>query len=467
MAGRLKKGAVAALSMVSVVATAQQAVNIRPLFTQDERIAVQEYWAEPDRYVVKYLPLPWQAVYSSEASVWLFKFYRACSKGGRVVPTLNPTPANEQQKRWFDWINQKYEFDRARAQEAALQANNDLTDSLNSRRTIAQPSPGTCPDDLVGLAGEPPKFWVVDKPHTYTVNFGDCSIPYKDNVFVRPKYPYFRYNIGVNSEGEPVKKLPASEMASLMTDAGLNRTESNVMTAVSQLEGGFDSVNTYDSGYVSVGLVQFATLKAGAGSLGRVLSDLKQHDPVNFQRDFRRFGVDVTENGVLSVVDIYTALEKQGYDANLQIIQDKRLVAVLQRAGQRRPFRIAQLRVARQMFYPLSDEITVRLNGRDVKGHVGDIVRSEAALATLMDRKVNTGGLAPLNAVLTEVASAHGAARIADLAKYEAEVMRRMKYRRDFSKTLTLTQPTTTPAVVASTPNSKKVAPAANKPKSR
>ncbi|MFX8809248.1 hypothetical protein ABTM66_19330, partial [Acinetobacter baumannii] len=83
----------------------------------------------------------------------------------------------------------------------------------------------------------------------------------------------------------------------------------------------------------------------------------------------------------MSVVDIYTAQEKQGHDANIQIIHDKRLVAVLQRAGQRRPFRIAQLRVARKMFYPAGNEITFKLNGTEVKALVGDVMKSEAGLA--------------------------------------------------------------------------------------
>lgn len=439
-------GAAWALGVVAVVATAQQSVNIRPLFTREERIAVQEYWAAPGRYLVSYLPAPWQAVYSSEASIWLYKYYRARSKGAKVIPTLTPVAANETEKRWDEWIDKRYELDKSRAEQSALQANNDLTDSFNFRRTIAHEDPGPCPDDLIDLVGEPPRFWVVEKPHTYTVKFDDVTVNYKDNVTVRRKYPYFRFNLGVNSEGVPVKKVPASEMASMLSDAGLSRTESNVMAAVSPLEGGFDSVNTYDTGFVSVGMIQFATLSGGSGSLGRVLAELKQRDAAGFQRDFRDFGVDVSPNGTLSVVDIYTAEEKQGHDANMQMIHDKRLVAVLQRAGQMRPFRLAQLRVARAMFFPAGDTVKFKLNGTEVQGQVGQIVRSEAGLATLMDRKVNTGGLAPLGTVLTEVAAAHGVTRVAELSKYEAEIVRRMKYRTDFTKNPSLTQPTPAPA---------------------
>lgn len=446
MARRLKSSAVVALGVLSVVVSAQQAANIRPLFTREERIAVQEYWAESDRYLVRYLPAPWQAVYSSEASIWLFKYYRARSKGAHVVPTITPIAANETEKRWDKWIGDRYELDRARAVEAALQANNDYTDSLNFRRTVAQTDPGPCPEDLVDLVGEPPRFWVVDKPHTYSIKFDDVTITYKDNVTVRPKYAYYRYNIGVNSEGLPVKKVPAPEMAAILAESGLTRTEANVMRAVSPLEGGFDSVNTYDTGFVSVGLIQFASLQKGAGSLGSVLLELKQRDPEAFQRDFRRYGIDVSNDGVLSAVNIYTAEETQGPDANMQIIQDKRLVATMQRAGQMRPFRIAQLRVARKMFYPADDVVSVTLNGTKTKVRVGDVVKSEAGLATLMDLKVNTGGLSNLGKVLTEIASANNVTNGSDLARYEAEIVRRMKYRNDFTKNHDLTQPPAPPS---------------------
>ncbi|MFX8246678.1 hypothetical protein ABTL56_19130, partial [Acinetobacter baumannii] len=91
--------------------------------------------------------------------------------------------------------------------------------------------------------------------------------------------------------------------------------------------------------------------------------------------------------------------------------------------------------------------------------------KSEAGLATLMDLKVNTGGLAPLSSVLTEVATSHSVRRIADLSKYEAEIMRRMKYRADFSKNPNLTQPAPLPTVPATATNAKKVAVTQVKPR--
>lgn len=446
MARMYTPGVLAALSLATVVAQAQSPQGQKNLFTRDELTAVQEYWAGPNRYLVSYLTdvekgAPWQAVYASKGSEWIYKYYKARSKGGKIVPTQDPSSNDPLVQSWDKWIDAKYEFDRFKADQLAFQANSEDLDTLVMRQTVMVKDPGQPPASLAALAGEPPKFFEASKPHSYVVNFDDYTVNYRDNVSVRRKYPYFRFNTGVNSGGLPVKRVPKEEMASLLQEAGLSKTESAVMGAVSPLEGGFDSVNTYDTGFVSVGMLQFASLRDGAGSLGAVLKEFKQFDPAGFKRDFRRFGVDVSETGVLSAVDIYTADEKQGHDANLQVIHDKRLVAVFQRAGLQRPFRIAQLRVARQMFYPAGNRVEVKLGANTVQARVDEIVKSEVGLATLMDRKVNTGGLSPMNAVLSEVAARHKAKTLGELARYESEIVTKMKYRHDFSGDPSLTRP--------------------------
>jgi len=89
--------------------------------------------------------------------------------------------------------------------------------------------------------------------------------------------------------------------------AGVEPKVANVMKAVSALEGGFESINTYDTGFVSVGFIQFASLKAGAGSLGVMMLRYKTADSSDFDRDFRQFGVDVTSSGQLAVLDPHRA----------------------------------------------------------------------------------------------------------------------------------------------------------------
>ncbi|MGK4422385.1 hypothetical protein ACSLVQ_29465, partial [Klebsiella pneumoniae] len=78
---------------------------------------------------------------------------------------------------------------------------------------------------------------------------------------------------------------------------------------------------------------QFACLQAGAGSLGKMMQQYKADDRPGFDRDFHAFGVDVTDDGKLCVLDLDTQAEVTGPEAMKRIIEDKRLIAVFQRAG--------------------------------------------------------------------------------------------------------------------------------------
>ncbi|HWD41915.1 MAG TPA: hypothetical protein VG944_23950, partial [Fimbriimonas sp.] len=128
--------------------------------------------------------------------------------------------------------------------------------------------------------------------------------------------------------------------------------------------------------------------------------------------------------------------------ANRRIIADKRLIAVFQHAGQKSDaFCAAQIKAARAQFYPADDSITVNSAGFNWSGKVSDLIHSEAGLATLFDRKVNTGNINLLPAVATQVASAHHCTSIDDLCACEREIVTGIKYRMDFTQDGTLSQP--------------------------
>ena len=214
------------------------------------------------------------------------------------------------------------------------------------------------------------------------------------------------------------------------------------MKAVSTLEGGFDSVNTYDTGYVSVGMIQFACLSKGAGSLGQVLLKQKQRYPESFERDFRQYGVDVSPTGSLVVLDLDSERVLEGASAAKAIINDKRLASIFEHAGQTsRAFRVAQLMIAKQEYYPSEDALAVKVNGEVIEGKVGDFVHSEAAMATLMDRKVNTGNLDPLPWVLARIAEQRNCHSPADLALHEREVVAALTLRKNYLEEPGLTKP--------------------------
>jgi hypothetical protein len=443
----------AALAFGQTIKQSSQSPSaLPPQFSTDDKAKVLDYWSQPGRYV---LTTPadaqtkgvWQVRLTVRGSTWLWNYNKA--RKVSAPPTENAQPANGQQKDWEAWVSAKLARDRWDALQAAQNANQKLLGIRvpNPDKTfpvIEPPQPGPIPDGLFALAGNPPRFAEVVVPMEHDVVFEDQTLVYQDNIRVsNPRYPYYRFAHGVNSEGVAVKEMPAERLDHLFKLASVSDSEARIMRAVSLLEGGFDAINTYDTGYVSVGFIQFASLKEGAGSLGTFLLDYKTANPDDFQRDIRQYGIDVTPSGVLDVLDLQTGAELTGPDAALKIVEDPRFSATFQRAGLRSDSFIAgQIRSAKAQFFPGDDVVKVSVGTQVLTGKVSDFIKSEAGLATLMDRKVNTGHLDPLASVLSDIATQANISSLADLASHELEIIQRMKYRKNYLDDSTLSQPT-------------------------
>jgi hypothetical protein len=436
-----------ALALAAPAATAPTPYR-DPYFTDQERQAVVAYWAEPNRY--QSLPAGelrgagnWAARYTSQGSVWIRELYRLRTDG-KVVPTKLPEAVTEQQKLWDAWVDARAQLDRWNAEQEAARLNAQEAGLPAPEPTGHKPSdPSPVPEDLAAALPAPPAFYAAVVPNTHWVMFEDNECRYEDNVTVPHKYAYYRFEQGVRSGGIRVADRAAPYILRLLEKAKISEAERRVFSAVSLLEGGFDSVNTYDTGYVSVGFIQFASLSGGAGSLGAVLMRMKADAPEAFQSHFRRFGIDVTGEGALVALDPTLGVESVGPDANQRIIADKRLIAVFQRAGRLcEEFNVAQLVTAKQLYYPAEDELSVEVNGKKLACKVGDVFKSEAGLATLMDRKVNTGKLEPLGEYLLDLVTQTGITDLKDAAKYEWALVRAMVYREDYLELSSLSQPT-------------------------
>ncbi len=131
-------------------------------------------------------------------------------------------------------------------------------------------------------------------PLHYIVTFDDGdSYRYTDHVAMRPRYAYYRFPQGTVAYGPMLRDMSDRELGPLFAAAGLTPPEQRIARAVSRLEGGFETVNTYDTGFVSIGFIQFITAENGTGSLSDVLLRQKNDRPAEFEKDFRRFGIDV------------------------------------------------------------------------------------------------------------------------------------------------------------------------------
>ena len=415
-------------------------------FSEQERSAITAFWAEPERYTVgppkNVAQLgSWQVRLTPEGSRWLWKYDRA--RGVGKMASSTPLPKGADTAGWEKWVAARVAWDRAQAWKMATEANLYLGQTTPRNPDVPAADPGPAPKDLLALLGKPPPFANIPVPQTHTVTFDDgMKLELGDNVNMNPRYAFYRFPEGVMSAGAPVRTLDPKELDSLFQEAGVSASGQKVMKAVSLLEGGFDSINTYDTGFVSVGLIQFACLKEGGGSLGGVLLREKTDAPDAFEQDFRRFGIDVDDRGILVAVQPGSGDVAYGPDAASWIIAAKRLISVFQRAGRvSRDFRLAQVRIAKERYLPIDDIVTLTAGGKTVAFRIGDVIQSESGLATLMDLKVHTGKVDPLARVVAEIYTTCKLKSVADLARYERDIVVAMRHRANYLAAANLAQP--------------------------
>jgi hypothetical protein len=392
------------------------------LFSDEEVRTATAFWNQEGRQTIT-ATVQHQVRLTVAASKWLWD-YNAKRGKGKVAPGTIAPPTNAREEIWEAWINAKVSRDRYLASIVASQLNKGSTKPLPEAK-----DPGFPPADLTELVGPVPLFAQVVLPNQYVIKFDDTTITYRDYVDMRPRYAYYRFDEGTNSAGTKMGDLPSDLLNSLLEGAGINPSEQKVFKAISLLEGGFDSVNTYDTGFVSVGFIQFASLKEGGHSLGETLRDYKKEDPDGFKSDFTRFGINVTDEGLLAALDFETGRTRIGADGNRQIIQDKRLTAVFQRAGRGTGYRQIQLKAAKRIYWPMKDKISPTVNGKPMPGILSDVIKSEAGQSVFLDRKVNTGSIGPINDVLSEIAKLKPIKSLSDFSKYEALIIQCLWYR--------------------------------------
>lgn len=419
-----------------------------PLFTDAERARVVAYWNAAGRYEHG-MPVdpasPWQVRLTPEGSAWFLAYQRAI-RGAEKLPPNQDATATAATQAWEAWVKAKLVHDRWDASQLADAANAARADQRGSAAQFPPAEPGAMPADLAAAAGNAPDFATACIPLKYKVVFDDGeAFPYKDHVSFRDRFAYYRFPQGTVAYGQALADMPDSELTPLFSTA-MTPSEARVAMAVSKLEGGFETVNTYDTGYVSIGFIQFITGADGKGSLAQVLAYQKKYAIVDFLIEFHRYGIDVNGDGEIVVLDPSTGAEVSGAAAVMRIIEDKRLTAVFQRIGRHsKAFRTAQIAVAKRIYWPADLDVTFTVGGKELAGKVSDVVKSEAGLATLFDRKVNRGNINPFADVVAQVMTVHKLKTLPEAAAYERDIIAQMKYRTDFLQYGTLSQPAPSP----------------------
>ncbi len=420
----------------------------KPLFSESEKKSVLEYWRSSAKYSVS-VPTDfdknglWQVRLTPQGSKWLWDYDKARGLEKRNPSQLAP-PRSKEEQEWDLWIETVTGYD--------IQQNIRICRELNQRligKAIPPedprnlPLPGPIPSGLFKLVGNPPPLVSAVCPLQHTIEFADGKkATYVDNIKLPIFYRYYRFPQGVQFNGVGVRNMPKLELNQLFEDAGLTTSEAKILSAVSILEGGFESVNTYDTGYLSVGVIQFASMSTGSGSLGENLLRYKTDFPDDFNINMRRYGIDVAPDASIVSLDLTTGTELKGTNAVLNIIEDKRLTAVFQRAATvSRKYRIAQLRSAKSKYYPADEPITLAVDDGFITGKVSDFIKTEAGMATLMDRKVNTGKLYALQNYVNNLIKTKGIRNFTELIPYEYEIIVALKYRKDYLMDASLSKP--------------------------
>jgi len=175
----------------------------------------------------------------------------------------------------------------------------------------------------------------------------------------------------------------AAEVAERMARLGLPSDPAPALAAISAFEGGFDSIQTYDSGKFAWGFIQFTA----TGGLPRLLHEIKTSTPDLFDQYFRAFGFDIIEGVITLRVD---GRQLDGRAVHDRLHDDPALWTPFLRASLLSPVQDAQVKTAYEFYYAHPLTATVTLDQDEVR--LGDLFADSAyGRAVVCDRSVNRG----------------------------------------------------------------------------
>jgi hypothetical protein len=196
---------------------------------------------------------------------------------------------------------------------------------------------------------------------------------------------------------------------------GLSPEATQALQFISQHEGGFDAVNTWDSARFSWGFIQFA----GGRGLPPALALIKGESPKLFQSLFANYGVDVLPDANGKPKCVYVSAKGALYGkAAEQAYGDNLLVAALFiRAGRAPEVKQREVEAAIRN-YAAPALAAVYGNIR-----VSDVLRSPQSLAMLIDRKVHEGNVARLGRAVEQAWATDPPRSRTDFGRMEARAL--------------------------------------------
>ncbi len=208
---------------------------------------------------------------------------------------------------------------------------------------------------------------------------------------------------------------PAVTFTAAGETTGLSPEGTEALRFISQHEGGFDAINTWDSARFSWGFIQFA----GGRGLPPALALIKSESPRLFQSLFARYGIDVLPDSGGRAKCVYVSPKGTLYGkAAEQAYGDNPLVvALFVRAG-----RVPEIK-QRQVEAAIRNYAAPALAAVYGNIRVSDVLRSPQSLAMLIDRKVHEGNVARLGRAVEAAWIARPPRTATDLRRMEARAL--------------------------------------------
>ena len=208
---------------------------------------------------------------------------------------------------------------------------------------------------------------------------------------------------------------PAITFTAAGRATGLSPEATQALQFISQHEGGFDAINTWDSARFSWGFIQFA----GGRGLPPALALLKGESPRLFHTLFAQYGVDVLPDAdgkpkcvfVSPKGVLYGKAAEQAYGDNLLV------AALFIRAG-----RVPEVK-QREVEAAIRNYAAPALAAVYGNIRVADVLRSPQSLAMLIDRKVHEGNVARLGRAVEQAYVANPPRSQRDLGQMEARAL--------------------------------------------
>ncbi|MFT7560297.1 MAG: hypothetical protein ACI93R_002215 [Flavobacteriales bacterium] len=223
----------------------------------------------------------------------------------------------------------------------------------------------------------------VQQAHALGFKIEDKKLYAKDGTRFGRKYAKGFYNYGSTSIADFIESA-----GELVSDISVSRLR--VMNAASDNEGKFESFNTWDNAFLSIGLFQWtAGTGADSGELAALLFEFKNRYPDEFEEFFGRFGLqphNVKQRtghagcGYLNLHGITLVNAKQK-----AVLRQPQWSYQCWLAGHNRHFQLCQLAHAISRIDVFYQSENRRMNGR----LVSDYIRSEYGVAQLLDQHVN------------------------------------------------------------------------------